>query len=410
MTLPAPTLDMNSDRAPWAAFVGDDMTRQALLSVAREHGWSEDSVLLGDAAEALRHLAGQATPKLLVLDLAGSADPLDELLGLADHCDPGTRVIALGTVNDVNLYRQLMDVGVEDYLLKPVNGDALRDAVEHALIEPEPDVSEPEDDDKARLITVIGARGGVGATTVAVNTAWILAHEKDKRVALVDLDLYFGTTALALDLEPGRGFREALENPARIDSLFIERAMVRESDNLFVLDTEETMGQAIHPDPTAIDQLLEKMRDSFDMVVVDLPRESLSNTSALTESGEVILVADLTIAGIRDTLRIHEYLVQSAPQARLTVVANRVGLMGRGEMTRGEFEKGAEVPVDISIPFDIAGVLEAANQGKAVPEVANRGKPVTALRDLSTRILHDETVDGDSRPAWKRLLGLKGGL
>ncbi|GAB6053816.1 hypothetical protein JCM17960_26360 [Magnetospira thiophila] len=408
MTMTALKKTSAPETTSWMAFVSDDVTRQALVGVARDLGWADDSVRRGDAAEAVRVLAGMATPKLLVLDLSGAPDPIEELAALADHCDPGTRVIALGTVNDVNLYRQLMEMGIDDYLLKPLAAEAVRAAVERVLREPETPAEEAASD-LARLVLVVGARGGVGATTVAVNTAWILAHEKQRKVALVDLDLYFGTTALALDLEPGRGFREALENPSRIDSLFIERSMVRESDNLFVLDTEEQLGQAILPDPTAIDQLLEKMRQSFDLVVVDLPRESLSNTSALAEAAELVLVADLTLAGIRDTLRIHEFLTKAAPQARLTVVANRVGLLGKGEMTRGEFEKGAEVSVDVVLPFDIGGVLESANQGKAVPEITHKGKAVAGLRELSARVLNESAESTGAAPVWRRLLGLKGG-
>ena len=142
---------------------------------------------------------------------------------LAEVCDEGTQVIALGDINDVELYRSLIGHGVHDYLVKPVSAETVAAALTRAERgpngEPAPKIG--------RLIAVIGARGGVGATTVATNLAWTLAHDHDMRVALVDLDLFFGTCGLALDLELGRGFREALENPARVDSLFIERAMVQ---------------------------------------------------------------------------------------------------------------------------------------------------------------------------------------
>ena len=194
-----------------------------------------------------------------------------------------------------------------------------------------------------RVIAVVGARGGVGATTIAVNLAWMLAHEQGLRVALVDLDLFFGSCGLTLDLEAGRGFREALENPSRIDGLFIERAMVRADDNLFVLSAEEALDYAITFDPSAIELLIEHLRRDFQAVVVDLPRfAARSQTAMLMPPSSIVLVSEPSLAGMRDTQRLVKLFANGAPKAELSIVLNRVGANKGAELSRGDFEAGAE--------------------------------------------------------------------
>ncbi|MBL6933238.1 MAG: P-loop NTPase, partial [Rhodospirillales bacterium] len=223
-----PALNSTTARAAFLAVVTDEVTRAVMVRVAAENGWSENQVLEGSAAEAVDALNNIPTPEKLVIDLSGSADPIADIDALAQVCQPDTRVIALGDINDVNLFRHLMDMGVQDYLLKPVSAEDLNEAV--SRVDDVETQGTDDDERQGRLIAVIGARGGVGASTVAANIAWMMAHQQGQRVALIDLDLYFGSIALALDMEPGRGFREALENPSRIDGLFVERAMVRESE------------------------------------------------------------------------------------------------------------------------------------------------------------------------------------
>ncbi|QLH39881.1 MAG: P-loop NTPase [Defluviicoccus sp.] len=215
-----------SARRSFAAFVAQDQIG-ILRKAAHEIGLREDRVVAGTVADAVRELAARPTPDHLVVDLAGSGDAIAAVGALADVCDAGTRVIAVGDVNDVGLYRSLIREGVQDYLLKPVSVESLRAALEAGTI-----ADGTSRDTPGELIAVVGTRGGVGATAVATNLAWALAHEQKRRVALIDLDLFFGSCALMLDLEMGHGLREAMENPARIDSLFIERSMVRESDSL----------------------------------------------------------------------------------------------------------------------------------------------------------------------------------
>ena len=396
-----PMANQRQERAPFMAFVGDEVTRASLLRAACEHGFARAEVFQGGLAEAREVLALIPTPHLLVVDLSGCADPLAEVGALFQVCDPGTRLVALGILNDVTLYRELTALGVEDYVLKPISAEASDAIVARGMEEP---AATDSDGAPGKLIAVIGARGGAGASTAAVNIAWIMAHEQGLRTALVDLDLYFGSIALALDVEPGRGFREALENPSRIDSLFIERAMVRQSETLFVLGAEEALDKGFSFDPAALDLLIEKLRHGFDRVVVDLPRfAARSQAHILSAPAAAVVVTDPTLAGMRDTLRLTAFLRHAAPDAEVRVVLNKVGARQHGELDKNDFEAGGGVRVDHRIPADPKTMVACAGAGKALAEAAPRSRAAAALRALSRQL----SEAGESVPKaglWRRLV------
>ena len=175
------------------------------------------------------------------------------------------------------------------------------------------------------MAAVIGVRGGVGASTVATSLAWLMGDKAGRSTALLDLDVHFGTGALALDLEPGRGLTDAIENPSRIDGLFIERAMVRANDKLCVLSAEAPINQSMLTDGSAFYQLQEEIRHAFEGTVIDLPRNMMVQyPHLLSDVHVVIVVVEFTLSGTRDAIRILSWLKANAPQARVIVVANRV--------------------------------------------------------------------------------------
>jgi len=387
-------------------FAGDEATHAALLRAAEAQGISDPVIARGNLADVVETLSGMPTPKRLVVDLGDSGDVISAIESLAEVCDEGTKVVAIGAVNDINLYHQLIGAGIQDYLVKPVNDDALGAALSRA--EKEPEVAQPEEAKVGRLIAVVGARGGVGASTVAVNTAWLMAHEQGRRVALVDLDLYFGTCSLTLDLEPGRGFREALENPGRIDGLFMERAMIRESDRLFVLGTEESFENRFSFDPAALDLLLDTLRRDFDCVVLDMPRfAARTQIASLAPPASMVVVSDPSLAGVRDTARLVGFAKKAAPDVNLKVTVNRFGVAKDGELSKGDFEKGADIKIDHIIPFDAKPFAASDGTGKPLVKVGKNSKAVAALRELA------RGVAGQKQKAvqvslWQRLLkGIK---
>ena len=379
------------------AFVSDETSYQVARTVAGEMGWSGAVVQRGGAGDVLEMLAASVpSPKVLVVDLDGTANPFATVARLASMAGPDTRLVGLGTANDIDLYRDLLSAGAADYLVKPLTGEALHQVIRSASQGPrrvQPQQSEP-----GRLVVVIGVRGGVGASTVAVNTAWLIAHEFKRKTALLDLDLHFGTDTLALDLEPGRGLREALETPNRLDSLLVASSMVSESDRLSVLGAEEPLEESVSFGPTAFSALLDELRGGHELVVVDLPRHLLpANRPVLGSAEQVVLVSELSLAGIRDTVRLMAAIkVLGGPTCH--VVASRAGGSRKPQVDRATFERGIQGKIAHLIPDDDKTVGAATNQGKAVAAVAPSSAVVKALRELATQMA------GAEAPAKKGLL------
>ncbi|HEX8468293.1 MAG TPA: pilus assembly protein CpaE [Allosphingosinicella sp.] len=380
-------------RDPFSAFVCDDATAEMLRPIAVEHGWAPEKVNKGGLRNAVQTLSVSASPAILFVDLSESGDPLNDINALAEVCEPGTVVIAAGQVNDVRLYRDLVASGLQDYLLKPFTPDQLRDSFANAQMTISgPRVNEAASEKPHVMAAVIGVRGGVGASTLATSLAWMMGDKAGRSTALLDLDIHFGTGALALDLEPGRGLTDAIENPSRIDGLFIERAMVRANEKLCVLSAEAPLNQPLLNDGSAFFQLQEELRNAFESTVLDLPRAMLIQHPHLVQDVHVAIVAvEFTLAATRDAIRILSWLKANAPQSKVLVVANRVPA-GAQEISRKDFEQSIERSVDIVIPFEPKAAAQSAKLGQPFAKVATASKvqgPLAQLVALTT-----STVEG----------------
>ena len=381
-------------RDPFTAFVCDDATADMLRPVAVEYGWSPEKVNKGGLRNAVQSLSVSASPNILFVDLSESGDPLNDINALAEVCEPGTIVIASGQVNDVRLYRDLVASGIHDYLLKPFTVDQLRDTFAHAQSILSGPRGEAQVEKPHVMSAVIGVRGGVGASTLATSLAWMLGEKAMRSTALLDLDVHFGTGALALDLEPGRGLTDAIENPSRIDGLFIERAMVRATERLSVLSAEAPINAPLVTDGTAYFQLQEEMKNAFESTVIDLPRHMLIQYPHMVHDAHVaVVVSELTLAATRDTIRILAWLKSNAPQTKVIVIANAVPSGGALEISKKDFEQSIERSVDIVFPEDGKLAAQAAKLGKPMAEVAT-GKMMAPFTQLQTMVLSHASEDG----------------
>ncbi|MGN6278252.1 MAG: pilus assembly protein CpaE [Sphingomonas sp.] len=378
----------SANRDPFLAFVCDETTAEALRPVAIELGWDVAKVNKGGLRNAVQTLSVSASPQVLFVDLSESGDPLNDINALAEVCEPGTVVIAAGQVNDVRLYRDLVASGIQDYLLKPLGPDVLREAFTHAqAILNAPKHVEAAVERPHCSAGVIGARGGVGASTVATSLAWLLSDKSARSTALLDLDVHFGTGALSLDLEPGRGLTDAIENPSRIDGLFIERAMVRAGEKLAVLSAEAPINSPIVTDGSAFYQLQEEMRAAFECTVVDLPRSMIVQYPHLVADLQVaVVVTELTLAAARDTIRILSWLKSNAPQTQVVTVACKVPGNGTLEISRKDFEGSIERKLDFVVPYDQKLAAQAAKLGKTLAEAGKGSKTVQPLAQLAERV------------------------
>lgn len=396
------TLFKGSPESPagdsFLAFVADEDSFQVARAVAGEMGWSGSVVQRGGAGDVLEMFTHDVPPpKLLLVDLDGTANPFATVAKLASMAGADTRLVGLGTANDIDLYRDLISAGASDYLVKPLAPEALHHVIRQAKHAPRR--TQAKETAPGRLIVVVGVRGGVGASTVAVNTAWLMAHELKRKTALLDLDLHFGTDTLALDLEPGRGLREALETPNRLDSLLIASSMVTESDRLSVLGAEEPLEDGVSFGPAALSALLEELRGTHETVVVDMPRHLLpAHRPVLGSADQVVLVSDLSLAGIRDTARMMQ-VVKVLGGPACVVVASRAGGTRRPQVDQATFEKGIGATLTHVVPDEDKTVAAATNQGKAVAQLSPASAVVKALRGLAMQMADAQA------PARKGLLG-----
>ena len=215
----------------------------------------------------------------------------------------------------------------------------------------------------------------------------MMGDRAGRSTALLDLDVHFGTGALALDLEPGRGLTDAIENPSRIDGLFIERAMVKANDKLAILSAEAPISQPMLTDGAAFYQLQEEMRSAFETTIIDLPRAMLVQHPHLMQDVQTTLVVtELTLASARDVIRILSWLKSNAPQTQVIVVANRVTTTGPSEISRKDFESSIERKLDYAISFDPKVVTQAAKLGKTVAEAGKGTKVGAVLGEIVDRL------------------------
>jgi pilus assembly protein CpaE len=382
-----PTLGGQGD---CVAFIADAETHGVVSAVCQPR-YPGFSIMQGGTREAVDYLAAGAPPKVLIIDVSDSNKPLSAMLPIIAAFAEDTRLIAIGAVNDINVYREMIEAGISEYLIKPVTDKSLSSALaradehkSHAAAEPES--KSAADSGKRSLVAVLGTRGGVGASTVAMNLAWLMANEHKRETMLLDLDLQCGTIALALDVEPSHGLREVLDNPARIDSLFISSVAVKCGERLTVMAAEEAVDDDVHYNTTAVSLLLDELRRQAHSVIIDLPRSAAAARGVvLSVATEILVVTDLTLAGLRDAIRLHTMIQQVAPSARVLLVANRDG--GReGTVSKSEFEKALGRSIDFVLPEDAKANQAAANNGKPVVAAAASSKVTSVLKTIANGI------------------------
>jgi pilus assembly protein CpaE len=389
---------------PLLALIVDDTTRETLRAVARQMGWNGAMIGEGGAAATRVLLANSKLPGVLLLDVSESQDAVFDVANIANLCGPATAVIAVGLTNDVRLYRNLREAGARDYLVKPVSGEVLKSALAAALQQGRE--AAPAAAKGARRIALVGSRGGAGSTTLALSAAWDLAQRK-RNVVLLDLDLHFGSAALSLDIEPGRGLRELLAHPDRIDTLLIDAAVGRAGDHLRILSGEEPLEDTLDLNPEGLVGVLDALSDTAEFVVIDVPRVlGPISRQVLGMCDVVAIVTDLSLPAMRDTQRLVSLITGARGGAAAMVIANKVGGVG-GEIGVTDFERAIGAKIDHSIRFDKAAAVAAAEGAKPMIEAAKLPQTVAALRAM-TQALSGEAGGGDKPPAkslMKRVFG-----
>ncbi len=329
-------------------------------------------VQMGGPAAAVEAFQDAPTPNALILE--NTQDP-SVLLGyldrLSDVCDPGTRVIVVGAVNDIALYRELTRKGVSDYLITPIGVIDVVRAVSNLF-------GSPGASSLGRTISIVGAKGGVGASTVAHNVAWAISQSLAASTVLVDLDLAFGTAGLDFNQDPPQGVADAIFAPDRIDQAMVDRLLSRCSENLSLLAAPAILDKTYDLTEEAIDPLIEILRGLVPTIVLDLPHIwSAWGRRVLMNSDDILVVATPDLASLRNAKNILDLCKQARTHDRQPLLMlNQVGVPKRPEISATEFAKTFGVDLAAVMSFEPQLFGTAANNGQMIAEVQPNG-PVT---------------------------------
>jgi pilus assembly protein CpaE len=395
-TTAAPAAPKGPDREGVVAVLQDQPTLDRVQGIIRELQLEDELNLEPTLDAALRRIReGASPPRVLILDLSDSTAPIAELSAARSVGGADLKILALGTVNDVGLFRDLLSAGASDYLVKPVSRETLAMGLEKRS----GTTSGGAGAGLGQVVAFIGSRGGVGTTTTAVAFAWLLAEQHKETTVLVDLDLHFGTVALNLDADPGSGLCEALEQPSRIDALFVDRATVKVSDTLRTLAAEAAVAETLMIDAGAIDVLLYELRRKFAWVVIDLPRYvTPTQRVVLGAASRVVIMCERSLAGLRDTIRLQTLMREHAPQTQVLLVD--AGASGeRATVSKSEFEKAVGKSLDASLSHDAKSAGAATNAGQPLPVAAPRSAVVREIEQLIT------TLAGTGETQKRKLFG-----
>lgn len=363
------------------AFVEFPDTGAALQRAAADRRLSKAhlTVQLGGIGAAVDHYHGVVTPNLLIVEtrLQGG-QALDELDRLAHVCDPATKVIVVGRVNDVELYRELMRRGASEYLVAPLNPLHLIEVISGLYLEPG---AAPI----GRVVTFVGTRGGAGSSSLSHNVGFCVAEELHINTTIVDFDLAFGTTGLDFNDEPGQGVADALSAPERLDDVLLDRLLMKRGDHLSLFTAPAALERDYDAGPDAYESVLEAVRGTTPCVIVDMPHLWTPWVKAtLINADEIVLVATPDLASLRNAKSMFELLKHNRPNdAPPRLVLNQVGQPKRPEIPPKDFAETLGTDPAAVISFDPLLFGQAANNGQMLIELQSTSPSAESIRRLA---------------------------
>jgi pilus assembly protein CpaE len=370
-------------RVSLQAFCDTVETAAAVQSASEDRrlGKAHIKIQMGGMAAAIEAYRSAPTPNVIVLETDARNDILAGLDQLATVCDSGTRVVVIGRVNDVTLYRELVRRGVSDYVIAPVTAiDVVRSICNL--------FSAPEAKAVGRIVAVVGAKGGVGASTVAHNVAWAIARDLAMDSVVVDLDLAFGTAGLDYNQDPPQGIADAVFSPDRIDTAFIDRLLSKCTDHLSLLAAPATLERVYDFGAEAFDSIFDTLRTTMPCIVLDIPHQWSGWTKrALVGADDILIVAAPDLANLRNTKNVFDLLKSLRPNDRAPLYCfNQVGVPKRPEINAGEFAKAIESQPIAAIPFDPQMFGSAANNGQMIAEISANHRTTEMFLQIAQRL------------------------
>jgi len=345
-------------------------------------------IQMGGMAAAIEAYRTAPTPNVILLETESETGILSGLDQLAAVCDAGTRVVVIGRINDVTLYRELVRRGVSDYVISPVGPLDIVRSVCNLFTTPEAKAV-------GRIIAVVGAKGGVGASTIAHNVAWAIARDLALDAVVADLDLAFGTAGLDYNQDPPQGIADAVFSPDRIDTAFLDRLLSKCTDHLNLLAAPAALDRVYDFGTDAFDAIFDTLRTTMPCIILDVPHQWSGWTKrALVGADDILIVAAPDLANLRNTKNIFDTLKAARPNDRAPVYClNQVGVPKRPEIKASEFAKAIESDPIVSIPFEPQIFGTAANNGQMIAEISANHRTTEMFLQIAQRL----TGRGDSK-------------
>lgn len=384
------------------AFCESNKTMSLLEAVANDRRMQQASVQIesGGLDAATAYLMENPTPNLLILESsAANATMVAQIDELASYCEEGVQVMVIGNTNDIGLYRQLMARGVSEYLVPPIAPVQVVKSVSQLF-------SDPDAPFVGRSISVMGAKGGVGASTIAHNLAWALSESAEVNTALIDLDLSFGTTALDFNHENQQTVADALLAPERVDDAVVSKLLSKVTDRLSLFTAPASVSQIMDIPTESYTTIIDTVRRVMPYVVLDIPHAWSEWTyQTLLSSDEVILVCQPDLASLRNGKNmIDELKAQRPNDAPPKLVVNMIGVPKRPEIPAKDFAAAIEVDPSIVLPFDPQLFGTASNNGQMVSETDSTAESSVAIDQLASLISGRE-IATKSKSLLQKLLG-----
>ncbi|MCY1665127.1 CtpF protein [Rhizobium sp. SL86] len=361
-------------------------------------------VTSGGVSAAANMFASAPTPNLIVLEMdSAPAGLLQELAPLAEVCDPSTRVIIIGRHNDITLYRELIRNGISEYLVAPVKMPDLLAAIANIFVDPE---AEP----LGRSIAFIGAKGGVGSSTIAHNCAFGISSLFSTETILADLDLPYGTANIDFDQDPAQGVAEAVFAPERLDEVFLDRLLTKCSEHLSLLAAPSLLDRAYDFDRNSFLPVIEVLQRSAPVAVLDVPHAWCDWTRAvLAEADEIVITATPDLANLRNTKNMIDALKKLRPNDRSPhLILNQVGLPKRPEIAPSDFIEPLEIEPIAIIPFDAPLFGNAANSGRMISEMDAKSPTAETFSQIAHIVTGRSTGKKNKRGGLGKVLSLLG--
>lgn len=356
------------------------------------------NVQMGGCTAAIKHFSSNPTPNLIVVESsAAQAKLLSDLDALAEHCDAGTKVVVIGRVNDVILYRELLKRGVSEYLVAPVQAGQIMESFSNLY-------NNPDTDPVGHVHAFIGAKGGVGSSTICHNAYWMLAETLKSNVVVADLDLAFGTTGLDFNQDPLQGIGDALTAPERLDEVLLDRLLTKCSNHLSIFAAPVSLERDYDMSVESCDTVLDVVRQNVPFVAIDLPHTWTKwSKHIVLNADEIVITAVPDLANLRNAKNIMDLMRQHRHNDRMPhLVLNMVGMPKRPEISVKEFEAALELKATAVIDFDVETFGQAANNGQMVSEINAKAKSTSAFQQLALTLAHKQ----DSLSDKKSRLGL----